>query len=106
MYRAGVEGILGIRREGGFLTVDPRLPSTWPGFEATVTVASTRCEIRVETSSTAPEALLDGISIPWSEAGIRVPLEGGTRRLLIRCMPGRFVEKPAEDLGGGLGAPR
>ena len=36
MYRAGVEGILGIRREGAFLVVDPCIPAAWPGFEATV----------------------------------------------------------------------
>ena len=38
MYRAAVEGILGIqRRENGF-AVDPSLPSNWPGFTATLNV--------------------------------------------------------------------
>ncbi len=34
MYRAGVEGILGIRREGASILVDPCIPAAWPGFEA------------------------------------------------------------------------
>src|SRR5260370_41981521 len=50
MYRAGVEGILGICREGDFLVVDPCIPDTWPGFEATVTMHSTRYEVRVESA--------------------------------------------------------
>jgi cyclic beta-1,2-glucan synthetase len=49
MYRAGVEGILGIRREGAFLVVEPRIPSAWPGFSAVVKVAATHFDIRVET---------------------------------------------------------
>ncbi|WP_459708482.1 GH36-type glycosyl hydrolase domain-containing protein, partial [Paraburkholderia sp. 2C] len=49
MYRAGVEGILGIRREGDFLVVNPCIPDSWPGFEATVHMHSTRYEIHVKS---------------------------------------------------------
>ena len=38
MYRAGVEGILGIRREGEFLIIAPRIPQAWPGFSATIRI--------------------------------------------------------------------
>src|SRR5690606_4900718 len=48
MYRAGIEGLLGIRREGATLVIDPCIPADWPGFEATVRIASTRCDIVVE----------------------------------------------------------
>ncbi len=34
MYRAGVEGILGIARAGRFLIVNPRIPAAWEGFSA------------------------------------------------------------------------
>ena len=64
MYRAGIEGILGISREGGFLVIAPTLPSGWPGFEAAVTIGNTRYDIGVaRTSKVAPEdpeTLLDG----------------------------------------------
>ncbi len=34
LYRAAVEGILGLRRQGNRLFVRPALPSEWTGFEA------------------------------------------------------------------------
>jgi cyclic beta-1,2-glucan synthetase len=36
MYRVGVETILGITLQRGALHIDPCLPASWPGFEATV----------------------------------------------------------------------
>ncbi|MDH3235319.1 MAG: glycosyl transferase, partial [Alphaproteobacteria bacterium] len=87
MYRAGVEGILGIRREGAFLVVDPCIPAAWPGFEATVKVESTHYGIRVENPSHCGRndvnAVLDGAHIHCAEGRVRVPLDGGTHRLLI-----------------------
>jgi cyclic beta-1,2-glucan synthetase len=38
LYRAAVEGILGINRQGDRLFVTPALPDEWNGFEATLTV--------------------------------------------------------------------
>lgn len=38
LYRAAVEGILGIRRQGETLTVRPVLPKAWDGFSATLTI--------------------------------------------------------------------
>jgi cyclic beta-1,2-glucan synthetase len=35
MYRVGVEAILGIAMKDGGLDIDPCIPRTWPGFEAT-----------------------------------------------------------------------
>ncbi|MBG0810005.1 glycosyl transferase [Methylosinus sp. H3A] len=87
MYRAGVEGILGIRREGAVLVVDPCLPTAWPGFDATVEVGATRYEIRVETASNrcrgVSRALLDGEPTPCVEERVRVDLDGRAHRLQI-----------------------
>jgi cyclic beta-1,2-glucan synthetase len=33
LYRLGLEGLLGLTREGGTLRLDPRIPPDWPGFE-------------------------------------------------------------------------
>jgi cyclic beta-1,2-glucan synthetase len=33
IYRLGLEGILGLTREGEALRIDPRIPPAWPGFE-------------------------------------------------------------------------
>lgn len=80
MYRSGIEGILGIRREGAFLIVDPRIPSTWPGFEATIRVGSTRYDIRVDNSmqrgSGAWAAVMDGDRLQCCGMHLRVPLDG------------------------------
>jgi len=87
MYRAGVEGILGIRREGAFLVVDPCIPAVWPGFEAAVNAGSTHYKIRVEAPSYRcrgiSRATLDGAPVPCSEGCVRVALDGGTHDLLI-----------------------
>ncbi len=87
MYRAGIEGILGIRREGGVLVVDPCLPSAWPGFEASLRVEGTRYDIRVDNSARPGpggwSAVLDGEPLPASDAGVRVTLDGRQHSLAI-----------------------
>ena len=87
MYRAGLEGILGIRREGDFLVVAPCIPRGWPEFEASVRVASTRYEIRVQSVSNlpdrGPDAILDDAAIECVNHSVRVPLDGGNHRLAL-----------------------
>ncbi|MFZ3033545.1 MAG: glucoamylase family protein, partial [Parvibaculum sp.] len=86
MYRAGIEGILGIRREGAFLVVAPCIPAAWPGFEVTVQIGSTRYDIRVgarSESSAAPRVILDGVDVSPTDGPARVPLDGKTHTLLI-----------------------
>jgi cyclic beta-1,2-glucan synthetase len=61
MYRLGVEAILGLRRAGRSLVIDPCIPRSWPGFELTYRydgrLASSRYEIRVEN----PEGVQKGV---------------------------------------------
>jgi cyclic beta-1,2-glucan synthetase len=87
MYRAGVEGILGIRKEGDRLLVAPCIPASWPGFKATVNVLSTRYEISVETpahrADGVSQALLDGIRFPCSNGQASVPLDGAEHTLVV-----------------------
>ncbi|MFN7102407.1 MAG: GH36-type glycosyl hydrolase domain-containing protein [Pseudorhizobium sp.] len=52
LYRAAVEGILGIRREGDRLLVRPALPSEWSGFSAKLTIAGVIYRIDVEKRET------------------------------------------------------
>ena len=87
MYRAGIEGILGIRREGAFLVIDPCIPAEWPGFEATVRLGSAHYDIRVENPSHrcrgVSHAVLDGMPISCAEGRVRVPLDTGTHHLRL-----------------------
>ena len=87
MHRAGVEGILGIRREGEFLVFDPCIPSTWPGFEATIVLADSRYAVRVRSvsrrSRLVSAALLDGMPIDCANGIARVRLEAGEHELIL-----------------------
>jgi cyclic beta-1,2-glucan synthetase len=47
LYRAAVEAILGITKEGHKLRVTPALPSAWPGFTAVLHQAGKSFEISV-----------------------------------------------------------
>jgi cyclic beta-1,2-glucan synthetase len=80
MYRAGVEGLLGIRREGPFLVFDPRIPPAWPGYQASVDVEGTRYDIEVfgrpGHCGGVVEARLDGQPLPVTGAVAHVPLDG------------------------------
>jgi cyclic beta-1,2-glucan synthetase len=85
MYRAGVEGILGLRREGASLLIDPCIPLDWPGFDASVTVDG--CHYSIVLASAGKHcrgiqrALLDGRSLVCGESPVQVPLAVGEHRL-------------------------
>jgi len=48
MYRLGLEAILGLRRAGKVLKIDPCIPGDWSGFELTYRDGSTSYQIQVE----------------------------------------------------------
>ncbi|MEA9392954.1 glucoamylase family protein [Acerihabitans sp. TG2] len=88
MYRAGIEGILGIRREGKTLIVAPCIPADWPGFDAQVQVLDTHYSIKV-TQRSGPkhaeiEALLDDQPLTLVAQQAHAPLDGGTHHLLVK----------------------
>jgi cyclic beta-1,2-glucan synthetase len=87
MYQAGIEGILGIRREGAFLVIDPCIPPDWPGYEANVKVDGTRYDIRVispsQRSRGISRAVLDGETLPAQQGPLRVALDGASHDLRL-----------------------
>lgn len=87
MYQAGMEGILGIQREGKELIIQPCIPPSWYGFEATVGVENTAYTIAVKQftgrSNSSIKAVLDEAEIAPSGKSIRVPLDGRTHQLDI-----------------------
>jgi cyclic beta-1,2-glucan synthetase len=89
MYRAGIEGILGIRREGDYITIAPCIPSTWPGFEATIKLDSSRFDISVvNESGDSVRAMLDGRPIDSSGQKLRLHLDGEAHHLSIQVGSG------------------
>jgi cyclic beta-1,2-glucan synthetase len=87
MHRAGVEGILGIRRMGDVLLVEPHIPAAWPGFEATVKIGETVCKIEVRSAGADGNderySVLDGLRVPSPDRGARIPLDGRAHDLLL-----------------------
>ncbi|ASK20345.1 GH36-type glycosyl hydrolase domain-containing protein [Halomonas sp. N3-2A] len=109
MYQAGMEGILGIRREASWLVIYPCLPASWPHFTADITLAQSHYHIKVINAQASPATLsqnllsqallsqaltatLDGVCLAETEVGmpIRVPLDSQHHQLEIvirRCAP-------------------
>ena len=76
MYRAGIESILGLRRQGAFLLLDPCIPKHWPGFEITYRTASTRYDITVEN----PHGVSRGITTAECDGTL---IAGASIRVLL-----------------------
>ena len=74
MYRAGIEGILGLRREGGVLVIEPRISKAWPGFSATVMLGATRITVEVLRGDVSA-VVVNGVSVD-ATAPVRIPMEG------------------------------
>ncbi|MBD9593298.1 MULTISPECIES: cyclic beta-(1,2)-glucan synthase [Ensifer] len=58
LYRVGVEGILGIRRQGDRLVIRPVLPAAWNGYSAEVTLNGARHKISVERDKKSGEPIV------------------------------------------------
>ena len=58
MWRLGTEAILGLRKEGGQLRIDPCIPASWEGFEAWVRVGKRAVHIVVEN----PDKVTTGVA--------------------------------------------
>lgn len=92
MYRAGIEGILGLRRRGQQLLLEPCVPTTWPGFEITFRFQSTSYRITV----TNPQGVERGIiSATFDDLAIQalnptcIPLIDDKKEHLLQLVLGR-----------------
>jgi cyclic beta-1,2-glucan synthetase len=84
MYRAGVESILGINRRGDRITLSPRIPESWPGFDATIKVGEAEYRITVTRDRAGPRAHFDGEPVLPSGGQFEVPiLKEGTHVLVV-----------------------
>jgi cyclic beta-1,2-glucan synthetase len=67
MYRLGVEGILGLRRHGDMVNLEPCLPDGWPGFRLTYRYRSARYHFHVRRASDGDADqpnTVDGVPMP------------------------------------------
>ncbi|TDK34387.1 protein ndvB [Rhizobium deserti] len=81
LYRTAVEGLLGIRREGDKLFVNPSLPTGWDGFSAQLTIAGSVHTIVVTGGSVTidGQAVSDaeGFDLPTSAVNSLLEPAGG-----------------------------
>jgi cyclic beta-1,2-glucan synthetase len=79
LYRVGLEGILGFKKRGEVLTIDPCIPSGWKGFAIDYRYGATTYSIKVENPDGVQRGVrsvsVDGVSV---EGG--VPLVDDRRR--------------------------
>jgi cyclic beta-1,2-glucan glucanotransferase len=68
MYRVGLESILGLRRNGGGLRIDPCIPHSWPRYEMSVRLARAEYRITVENPNGVNRGVarleVDGVEQP------------------------------------------
>jgi cellobiose phosphorylase len=81
MYRVGLEGILGLRRQGDHFTVQPCLPSDWPGVTLSLRHGRARYVIEIVRQGEGP-VTLDGQPV----ADGRVPLQDDGREHRVRVV--------------------
>jgi cyclic beta-1,2-glucan synthetase len=89
LWRLGAERILGIRRRGGEIVVNPCIPRRWEGFGATVRIAGVEAGIQVENPDRVCRgvvaATLDGRPV----AVAAIPLDApGRHELWLRLGAG------------------
>lgn len=87
MYRAGIEGILGIKRAGDQVTIKPCLPEAWPGFEAKIQLQDTTYHVQIKSSGVAnltlTTAFCDGLPINVQAGRVALALDGGEHTVII-----------------------
>jgi cyclic beta-1,2-glucan synthetase len=84
LYRAGVEWILGLHKEGDMLRIDPRIPAAWRGFHASLRHGTSRYEISVDNSPGLASLTVDGKAIPNTPPSIPLVDDGKSHQVVIR----------------------
>ncbi|MEO8936738.1 MAG: glucoamylase family protein [Burkholderiaceae bacterium] len=84
MHRAGIEGILGISREGDVLVFRPAMPASWPGFEATIRLGTTCYRIVVRRDAMAGSGgTRDGQPIEAANGTYRLALDSAAHEVVL-----------------------
>jgi cyclic beta-1,2-glucan synthetase len=93
MYRAGLEAILGIVREGSKLRVKPCIPAAWNNFQVSLKYGSTRYEITVtRIGQKMPSSTLHVRQISPAEYLVDLHDTGGTTSIDLV-----FDDRPVEE---------
>ena len=109
MYRAGIEGIIGLSRQGDRLSIDPCFPPDWPGISVTLRHGAATVQIEVVNPAKSGRGIaraeVDGLATPQDGAVFTVRLKAGTTRvrLILGPVPDRssdpVLREKAEHFG-------
>jgi cyclic beta-1,2-glucan synthetase len=87
MYRVGLEALLGFRKAGDTLAIEPRVPASWPGYSIEYRFGGTTYVITVEAPAAIGRGggaisldgeLLDTPVIPLAD-------DGGQHEVVVRA---------------------
>ena len=100
LYRLGIEYMLGLKLHGDHFTVEPCIPSNWPGYTMTYRHGETTYKIAVENKQggtcQVASVELDGAAAP----GCKIPLtnDGKEHNVRVVLVPGA-VQVPVAASG-------
>lgn len=91
MYRAGIEGIIGLSRVGNRLSVNPCFPADWPGVAVTVRFGQALIRIKVDNPDHVGHGIMmadtDGVAAPHSGGPFGFEMRDGATE--VRLVLGR-----------------
>jgi cyclic beta-1,2-glucan synthetase len=87
MYRAGIEGIVGLTRRGDTLCLNPCFPPAWPELTVTIVLGKARYAITILNPDGAGKhvrsAQVDGTALTAFNEGLSVPLQDGDHQITV-----------------------
>jgi cyclic beta-1,2-glucan synthetase len=87
MYRAGIEGIVGLTRTGEMLCLNPSVPKSWPELIVTISLGAAHYAISLLNPEASGggirSALLDGRELTVGRNGVEFPLQDGKHQLTV-----------------------
>jgi cellobiose phosphorylase len=85
MYRLGIEGILGLRKKGDQIEINPRIPRNWQGFKISYRVGQATYEFQVQNpghvNQGVQQVFMHGRELP--DKIIPLSQDGGIYKVLI-----------------------
>jgi cyclic beta-1,2-glucan synthetase len=89
MYRVTIESLLGIRREGRWLRIEPCVPAGWPGYKVTLRIEGAEYAIEVDNGGGAGGDVVSVAVDGKASSDGRIPLEPGSGQHTVRVVLGR-----------------
>jgi cyclic beta-1,2-glucan synthetase len=94
MYRVGLEGILGLKKRGDTLFIEPRAPSSWPGYTIEYRHGRSVYVIAVQNGegvTGAVDVTVDGRTS--DDGGIQLVDDGQRHEVTVRRVVSEVQEK-------------